>query len=241
MTNIFHSQNLEKDYTKFQKAFLKTNTFKHTLSPKIKTKFKKYHHLTYVIALFNTKLESFWNERNRYLFLNEILSDLLLNLTISFIGFHRASEIILRRNIENFYNHIYYFEHPVEYQLLNLGKNDYVPIQNLRSYFEEHPTINPELSVDSNIKKYNDQLFLKYQELCRTVHTKGEAFMGLAKNLEEIKPKIDFASHLQNMNQTIQFIIYLLFKFHTELTFSNTERNIVSNAFSRDVRRLLFS
>lgn len=239
MTNIFHSQNLDKDFEYFQKALLKTNKLKFSIDDTVKPTLKKYHRLTYAIALFENKLEQKWEEDNKFLYLNEILSDLLSNSSISFIGFYYSSHILIRRIIENFYNHIFYFEHPVEFELLNLGRNDYTPIIELKNYFELHPIIKP--IIDNNIKLFNDQLFQHYQELCKTVHTKGEDFMGLAKNLEEIKPDFDIISHLEAINKSIQSVIYLLYKFHFDIVFSNTELDIISKSFSRNLRKSLLS
>ncbi|MEQ9412574.1 MAG: hypothetical protein RIF39_02015, partial [Cyclobacteriaceae bacterium] len=102
---------------------------------------------------------------------------------------------------------------------------------------ESHPTIKP--IRDKNIKIHNDNLFQNYQELCRTVHTKGEDFMGLAKNLEEIKPMFDIQKHLDWTNKIILSMIYILYKFHQELTFTNTELDIISRSFPKDERNEL--
>jgi len=239
MANIFLSENLDKDYVAFEKAIFKTNKIKYKLESKVKPHLKKYHRLTYIVALFETKLEEKWKEDNRFLFLNEILSDLLSNSSLCFIGFYHPSQIIVRRLIENFYHHIFYFEHIVEYTLLNLGNNDYIPIVDLKRYLEAHPTIKK--TEDLNIKNFNDDLFSHYQELCRTVHTKGTNFMGLAKNLEEIKPDFDLSEHLEKINKSVGYIIYLLFKFHRDLIFTQTERDIIAKAFVKNIRGQLFA
>lgn len=239
MSSIFHSTNLDKDFTEFEKALFKTNNFKYVLTPAIKPHLKKYHHLTYVIALIESKLEQKYSEENKFLFINEILSDLLSNSSIAFIGFLYASQILTRRLIENFYNHIFYYEHPVEFELLNLGRNDYTPIIELKNYFEAHPIIKP--LADPNIKKCNDNLFQHYQDLCRTVHTKGEDFMGLAKNLEEIKPDFEIEKHFESISKSLLCMIYLLYKFHYDLTFSNVEKDTISKSFPLNMRKTLLS
>jgi hypothetical protein len=239
MSNIFHSTNLDKDYSAFEKALFKTNKFKFQLTPILKSKLKKYHQLTYAIALIEKKLEEKYPSEHKFLFVNEIISDLLSNSSIIFIGFYYASQILTRRLIENFYNHIYYFEHPVEYELLNLGRNEYTPIIELKNYFEIHPIIKP--IVDLNIKKYNDELFQHYQDLCRTVHTKGEDFMGLAKNLEEIKPEFEIDKHFDNTIKSLMSMLYLLYKFHYEITFSNIEKDLISKSFHKNIRKSLFA
>ncbi len=237
MSNIFKSENLDIDFDNFQLALLKTNEFKFEIDEKIKPLLKKYHRFTYALALIHNKLEDNCQDENKFLFVNEILSDLLANTSLCFLGFYNSSQIIFRRLLENFYNHVYYFEHPVEFELLNLGRNDYTPIIELKTYYENHPIIKG--LVDKNIKIFNDQIFQHYQELCRTVHTKGESFMGLAKNLEEIKLDFDLHSNIDQSNKSIQSIIYLLFKFHRDLTFSNVERDLIAKSFPKNLRRNL--
>ena len=239
MSSIFKSENLDKDFTKFQDKLLQSCELSFKIDAINKPFLKKYHKLTYVIALFESKLEDKWTEDNKFLFLNELLSDLLSNCSLTFIGFYHSSLIITRRLIENFYNHVFYFDHPVEFELLNLGRNEYTPILDLKSYFESYPLI--KALEDKEIKNFNDQLFHHYQELCRTVHTKGETFMGLAKNLEEIKPVFDLAKHLNNVNVSIQSIVYLLYKFHRDLSFSNVENNLISSVFPKNLRSKLLS
>lgn len=240
MSNIFKSENLDKDFIAFQEALNKTNIQLHTISNENRVSLKRYHRLTYIIALFENKLETKWKgHENKFLFLNELLSDLLANCSLSLIGFQHSSLIITRRLLENFYNHIFYFEHPVEFELLNLGRNDYTPIVELKNYFESHPVVKPLL--DKNIKIFNDQVFYHYQELCRTVHTKGEDFMGLAKNIDEIKPAFNFIDHLTLVNKSTQSIIYLLYKFHRDLKFTNIETDLISKTFTKSLRSSLLS
>lgn len=239
MSNIFKSENLDKDFTKFQETIIESKELSHSISAQNKPFLKKYHRLTYIIALFENKLENKWKEDNKFLFLNELLSDLLANCSLSFIGFYYPSLIITRRLIENFYNHIFYFDHPVEFELLNQGRNEYTPILELKNYYEVHPLI--KALEDKNVKIFNDQLYHHYQELCRIVHTKGEPFMGLAKNLEDIKPNFDLSKHLNIANISILSIIYLLFKFHRDLNFTNIETNLISNSFPKTLRSILLS
>ncbi|MCR8561214.1 hypothetical protein KXD93_26410 [Mucilaginibacter sp. BJC16-A38] len=239
MSGIFKSENIDKDFTKFQAKLAESGKLLHLIDVKNKPFLKKYHRLTYLIALFEGKLEENFKEDNKFLFLNELLSDLLSNCSLIFIGFYHPSLIITRRLIENFYNHIYYFDHPVEFELLNLGRNDYTPMHELKLYFDSHPLI--KAIEDKNTKIFNDQLFHHYQELCRTVHTKGEIFMGLAKNLEEVKSQFDVSRHINTINISILSIVYLLYKFHRSLSFTNVEKNLISNTFTKTLRSPLLS
>lgn len=234
MSNIFESKNIEKDFEAFQKSLVKTNIFKFAITPLNEPSFNKYHRLSYVIALIESKLENQWREENKYLFVNEILSDLLVNSSLCLIGFYSSSKILTRRIIENFYNHIYYYDHPIEYVQLNMGKNEYTSFNELKNYYESHPIF--KIQPDKFIKIQNDHLYACYQELCKTVHTKGELFMGLAKNLDEIKPEYDLVEHLTYTNNILISVIYLMFKFHRDVTFTPTETDLVAKSIPKNMR-----
>jgi len=239
VANIFKSEILEKDLGDFIYSLNQQTISNHSIDSSSKPLIKKFHRNAYIIALLLNKLEKRHIDEHRFLFLSEVLSDLLSNIKLSIIGFKQSSLIITRRILENFYNHIYYFEHPVEYKLLNLGRNEYTPILELKSYLEAHPLF--KTISDRNIKIFNDQVFQHYQELCRIVHTKGRNFMGLAKNLEDIRPGYILNDHIESINNTILVMVYLLFKFHRDLEFSNIEKSLISKTFPISLRGHLLS
>lgn len=239
MSNIFKSDNLERDLALFFVELDKPVDSQHSVNSKNKPIVKKYHRQAYVLALYIGKIQAKHFDDNKFMFLAELLSDVLSNCKLSILGFKQSSLILSRRMIENFYNHIYYYEHPVEYELLNLGRNDYTPLIDLKSYYEAHPVIRP--LGDKNIKDLNSHIFNHYQDLCRVVHTKGEDFMGLAKNLEEIRPSFDLSEHLSQINSTMQAVLYLLFKFHRDLTYTHVEKDLISKTFPTNLRASLLS
>ena len=239
---MFPSSNLDADYVLFEKALFKTGKVKYPFTSGLVPSLKRYYKCTYAISLFKIKLfNKFKAEPNKYLFVAEIVSDLLSNSSISVLGFYNSSKILTRRLIENFYNHVYYFEHPVEFELLNMGRNEYTPLKDLKLYYNAHPNISSKVEIDKNIKDFNDNIFNHYTELCKHVHTKGADFMNLASNLSEIKPDFDIIAHLDQINKTCSEMIYLIYKFNDELFFSNVEKAIIANLYAAPVKRQLFS
>src|SRR5437870_3369454 len=134
------SANLQGDYSRFKKEIEKTNKVLFKIDAAIEPVFKKNHKSIYVLALLLAKLKDKEKEENKIAFFAEILSDFLTITKLAFNGFEIPSLILLRRIIENFYNHIYYSDHLVEYLHLNRGRNEYTPIEELKLYFESHPT-----------------------------------------------------------------------------------------------------
>lgn len=237
MSNIFRSQKLDEDFENFQNKLSEASEVVFKINTSNKSHLKKFHRVTYSLALIEFKLEEKYTENNKYFFLKEIISDLLCISSLSFLGFYSSSQILLRRVLENFYNHIYYFDHPIEYILVDLGRNEYVPMLQLKNYFDTHPVVKS--LKDSNLTVYNANIFAAYHELCKIVHTKGEDFMGLAQNLQEVKVSFDVADYFKFLNDTISPILYLLFKFHNDIKYTHIEKDIIVKVFPRDVRHQL--
>jgi len=230
MSNIFKSENIEIDFENFKQEIFNTNVFIATDETVKHHSFKKFHKLLYGFALIQFKASL--NHKDlicKFVFLKEIQSDFLMFTTLVFQGFYNSSMIQYRRIIENFYNHIYYFNHKVEFIKLNNGKNDYTPLIELKDYLNSYPNIKGQ----KNISDFNNYIFSEYVELNRIVHTKGIEFMSLSKNLEDIKNEIDFDNIFSKTNEVLFRIIYILYKFHNDLEFTNVEKRIISDCIPK--------
>lgn len=221
------SEYLDQDYIKFSKEICRAAKISHMITANVEVNFKKHHKSIYSIALISTKLINTTKEENKLVFLAEIVSDLLTITKLAFLGFETPALIVLRRLIENFYNHIYYTDHPVEYEHLNLGKNEYTPIDKLKSYFDTHPKFVG--SDDQNLKEYNQALFNEYQQLCKVVHSKGRDAMNLAGCLKDLTVSFDITDFLKSVINIELFMVYLLYKFHKDLKFTATEKTILTS------------
>lgn len=221
------SEYLNQDYIKFSKEITKAVKTSFKITGSIESNFRKHHKSVYSIALISAKLTGGVADENKFVFLAEIISDLLTVTKLSFLGFETPGLIVLRRAIENFYNHIYYFDHIVEYTHLNLGKNEYTPIDKLKLYFDSHPRFID--NHDPNLKEYNQLLFNEYQHLCKVVHSKGKDAMNLAKCLGDLTSEFDINGLLKTVINIELFIVYLLYKFHKELKFTATEKALLTS------------
>ncbi|MEM6318232.1 MAG: hypothetical protein AAF960_11225 [Bacteroidota bacterium] len=237
MANIFNSENLKNDYTDFKAEIFKTNRFVVSRDFADTTNFKKFHHLIYAIALIHTKCQQNWPKSpNRHAYIGEIRSDALAFSCIVLQGYKQSGMILLRRIIENFYNQVYFFEHPVEFELLNLGKNEYTPLNGLKNYLQSHPVF---IERSSFVKDYNESIYKNYQFLCKTVHTKGISFMGLAKNLKELKRNSEVERNFKIASIILEAIIFILYKFHCDLSYSNSEKMLISKLIPKEKRSAL--
>jgi len=221
------SKYLDQDYKKFTKEIGKSSKPLFKIEGNVEPIFRKHHKSVYCIALILTKLETKSLPDNKTVFLAEIVSDLLIVSKLSFLGFESSALILLRRIIENFYNHIYYSDHPIEYEHLNLGKNDYTPIDKLKLYFETHPVFFG--TEDVNLKEFNQLLFNEYQQLCKIVHSKGKESLNLAKCLKDLTENYEIDQLLKQTINIELYIVYLSYKFHKDLQFTATEKEIITS------------
>lgn len=233
MSSIFQSDKLEKDFELFKDEIFKLNTVSADDSIKSLPEFKRYHSLIYAIALIQIKVKKPGMDLCKFVFLAEIQSDLLLLITHLVFGFKNTSMLTYRRVIENFYNHIYYFNHEIEFAHLNNGRNEYSPIIDLKNYLTSYPYFP---KTDRFIKEFNDYIFNEYTELNKYVHSKGVDFMGLSKSLTELKQIIDYEKTLQQMNEVIYRILYILYKFHVDIKMKHVELKLITDCIPRDKR-----
>ncbi|MCL2291188.1 MAG: hypothetical protein FWC34_10910 [Bacteroidetes bacterium] len=234
MSSIFESQKKEQDFLLFKDEILKIND---TLSKDVSAlpEFKKFHSLLYALSLIQIKVTQVEKIPNRTVFLQEIRSDLLLLITHAIFGYHNTSMMTYRKVIENFYNHIFYFNHEIEFFHLNNGKNEYTPIINLKNYLITHP----KFLEDKLNKDFNDYIFNEYTKLNNYVHAKGIHFMGLAKSLQDLRQTIDYSRVLYGINITIYKIIFLLFKFHNNIKFQPVELKLITDCIPKTMRKKL--
>lgn len=231
------SENVNKDFLRFEKDIKKSLTCFFELDSAITNELEKYHKNTYIIALILEKLKSIYKEENKIIFYAELLSDLLACSRLSLLGLENVSLMILRRAIENFYNHIYFIHHPIEYEHLNAGRNEYTPIMKLKEYLEGHPVFFS--SEDTTIKEYNDRLFKEYHELCKVVHSKGRESMNLANCLKQLVNDFDIKEFLNRVSNIELLIVYLTYKFHKEIKFTAVEKSLIVSAVPSNKRGLL--
>ena len=228
------SRNLDTDYSRFKKEITKSSNNIIVIDSSNESFFQKSHQATYVIALFIEKLSNISVEENKIVFISEILSDFLTFYKLTLLGFYFPSMISIRRSIENFYNHVYFYDHSVEYFHLNHGKNDYTPIEEVKKYLLAHPVFIE--NSDGVIKEFCDYIFTEYHELCRIVHSKGSAYMNLASCLQELVTESDFKGTMKKVIKLQVYFIYILYKFHRNLKFSRTEKDLIVEIIPRNKR-----
>ena len=240
MASVFRSTNIIEDYENFVSAIYSlSNNIVYTRDQITISSLKKLHNSIYGIALVTKKKKiRAKGVFNKYLFLSEILSDALTIPCLLVQGFINPSLILMRRVCENFFNHIYYHDHPVEFSLLINGSNAYVPMIRHKEYAINHPE---NIKDQDRLTSIHD-IFNEYQELCNIVHTKGIEYMSLTTKIQDIKLKnININQKIERMSTLYQQILFVIFKFHKDLKYSNVEKGIVSSAVTKGMRGSVFN
>jgi len=116
-------------------------------------------------------------------FFLEAQNDALLSHALATIGTWRASLQSLRSTIENTLFCLYYKDHPVEYKLWEVGKNQ-MPISDYIRYISKHPSFH---GVNRNLTGV-DLLEKEYSTLSKAVHASSMSFRMM--QVEEPFPAI---------------------------------------------------
>jgi hypothetical protein len=126
-------------------------------------------------------------------FFLEAQNDALLSHALARIGAWRSALQSLRSAIENTLFCLYYKDHPVEYQLWELGKNQ-IPISDYMKYISKHPAFR---KVNANLTGLG-LLEREYSTLSRAVHASSMSFRMI--QVEEQFPAITLPE-LPRLNQ----------------------------------------
>lgn len=144
------------------------------------SRFKVFHKLTFPFLIWDHCLTH--KEPYRRYFVREARSDSIHAVLTVLIGCRKSASLLLRGLIEDILRHIYYFDHPVEFNLLSKYK-EYVPFRDLITYVKKHPKLSRLLEKTDCLARLQQV----YETTSKYVHAKSEKFMQLSKALDEIK------------------------------------------------------
>ena len=139
------------------------------------------HKFACVTAILSKSVEDKRQPEHRYVFLKEFSSDALHLLHTLLVGDRRSGHLYLRSCIENFWRHVYFKDHPVEYRWENSDTGLYQSIDDLRSYCRKSD------ELDDRLQKSLDKVSTGYRKLSAFVHSSGESALQLHGMLSEIR------------------------------------------------------
>jgi hypothetical protein len=125
---------------------------------------RKTHAATYSLILWRFRLRRL--PARGQVFIDEIASDALQILPQIMMGYGKTVTLLTRGIIENTLRHIYFMDHPVEFDRMNCDKKWFLPIKELFEYTKMLP---PFTETEQRFDAIN-QLSSLYSELSAGVH-----------------------------------------------------------------------
>ena len=226
---------LEKDFEDLKEFLIKKRLISENEDKGILTNLKHIHKVCYSFALWDHNLARI--PYNGKVFLKEIRSDAIQSIPLLLLGFKKPVSILLRGIIENSLKHIYFIDHPVEFEWLTT-KSKYFPTMNdLYDYTISHP------SLKSVFEKIDivDVLKQKYIKSSMLVHSRDVSHMQLVKSLSGIKRDegfiTDYKSDLIDIGNVINLMFGLVHKERFN-KFNQFSQEIILNCMNRKTRRI---
>jgi hypothetical protein len=147
---------------------------------------KRIHRATYSLILWRFRLRKL--PEYSKVFVEEIASDALQILPQALMGYNKTTKLVTRGIVENCLRHIYFADHPVEFERMNREQKWFVTIADLFEYAKVHPVfINTEPKFDALGRLKN-----LYSDLSAGVH--GSKVRDLEMRLALNKIKYDEAA-----------------------------------------------
>lgn len=198
---------------------------------------KKIHRLTYSFIWWRFR---FSRGRPDYqkVFLYELASDALQILPQALMGYQKTTTLLIRGVIENVLRHIYFFDHPIEFQKANSNKEWHLPVKEHFSYLKTHPLYTQTEKEFDAIGRLSNL----YRDLSVRVHgmklTHMEMRPGLKKN--KLQAPI-FVEQLDFIRRCAESSNFLLAVFHKDavLKLPQDDQQIIRLTFPAKARRIL--
>jgi hypothetical protein len=169
------------------------------------------------------------DDNQRY-FIGEVRSDCINGILAVLTGSKKSVNLILRGMVESTLNHFYYFDHPIEYEMLQSGNSndDYLTFKELTNYIRKHPL----MAICLKDTQVLERLDKCYKATSKFVHAQSPKFMQLSKALSEVSfDPIFFEWYVKKFQEVTSDLNVLLVLFHYE----------DFRAMQRDYRKLIMS
>lgn len=143
--------------------------------------FKKLHKSVFSIASFVYEIDKIDNERID--FLNEVRSDYIELLLCICLKIKKSLTLSTRSSIEHTLSYIYYKEHPVEFEKLDLNPDPKITTQFFFDYVKKHPRLIKFKGILKNIQF----LETEFHNLSKFVHGPSKNYLQLDKSITDKK------------------------------------------------------
>jgi hypothetical protein len=179
------------------------------LTPSLIASARRLHQATYSLMLWRFRLKRL--DDSGRVFIQELASDALQVLPQALMGYNKTTKLLNRGLVENAFRHLYFVDHPVEFQRMHNDKKWYVPMSVLKEYAMTHPVFT---GTERKFGAINTLVRL-YSELSAGVHGSRVDDLEMRLALEKIVlTENTFHSQVKLVQQTAESINFLLAVYH---------------------------
>ena len=206
-------------------------------SPETTALFRRAHGFAFTLGLWITKLEG--NQNPAKIYLNQMLSDAIQVMPTVALGDKRGLRLYARAQIEDALKYVFYCDHPVEFELLQLEPKSHTTMDELFEWAKRHPIF--KLERDS-VELALGVLASAYAELSLTVHATTVKELELSTAVSSLhRPFKDAVSELAKLQGIFESVTFLLALFHREImkNLDLNERALVSQFLSTPQKKIL--
>lgn len=185
---------INEDFNEVMRFFVQRGILSKRISKDVKKKAAGIHRATYSLIWWRFQIPTSSADHKR-VFVVEIASDALQVLPQSLMGYGKTTILLIRGIIEDVLRHVYYSDHPVEFNKLNSRKKWYMTVRQLFEYMKEHPQFeNLEKGFDAIAKLSN-----LYSSLSDTVHGVKFSHLEMRPGLENIKLELEKLENIRSL------------------------------------------
>lgn len=196
---------LELDFKDVQSLLKK----KYRYIPKNLKCFKKLHKSVFSIASFVYEISELNSERMD--FLNEVRSDYIELLLCICLNIKKSVFSSTRSSIEHVLLHIYYKEHPIEFEQLSSNPDPKIPTQFFFEYVKKHPYLIKFKGILKNIQF----LETEFHNLSKFMHGPSKNYLQLDKSIDDKKfSKTQEKMIIENIVKLSDHLLTILIIFH---------------------------
>jgi hypothetical protein len=172
---------------------------------------KRIHRATFSLILWRFRLKAI--PPHGKVFIEEIASDALQILPQVLMGYGKTAKLLIRGIIENTLRHLYFSDHPIEFERMNREQKWYVRLEDLFDYAKIHPSF---LRTESKFDAIN-RLASLHSELSAGVHGRQVQDLEMRLALRKIVySQAEATKQTQLMERCAQSANFVLAVFHQE-------------------------
>jgi hypothetical protein len=171
-------------------------------------------------------------------FLDEVASDALQIIPQALGGYRKPTVLLIRSAVENVVRHLFFSDHPVEFERANSARKWYPQVSELFDYLARHPIFEPLEPRFDGVKR----LRRVYDDLSAEIHGRTVRHMETRRALAEIRfDQAVFEAQVAHVLRAAEATNFLLLSFHQARVrrLPADMRTILLGPISRKGRRVL--